>query len=37
LFNDKPTPADISVIKSDGASIKYQYTIIDAVAAQVPA
>jgi len=36
LFNEKPTPADISIIKSDGASIKYQYTIIDAVAAQVP-
>ncbi len=37
LFEDKPTPANISVIKSDGASIKYQYSIIDAVAAQVPA
>jgi len=37
LFHEKPTPADISIIKSDGASIKYQYTIIDAVAAQVPA
>lgn len=36
LFHEKPTPADISIIKSDGASIKYQYTIIDAVAAQVP-
>ncbi|MCD6226448.1 MAG: S8 family serine peptidase [Candidatus Aenigmarchaeota archaeon] len=37
LFYEKPTPADISILKSDGASIKYQYTIIDAVAAQVPA
>ena len=37
IFNERPAPADISVIKSDGASIKYQYTIIDAVAAQVPA
>lgn len=37
LFHERPTPADISIIKSDGASIKYQYTIIDAVAAQVPA
>lgn len=37
LFHEKPTPADISIIQSDGASIKYQYTIIDAVAAQVPA
>ncbi|HHI04353.1 MAG TPA: hypothetical protein ENL45_02295, partial [Candidatus Woesearchaeota archaeon] len=37
LFREKPRPADISIIKSDGASIKYQYTIIDAVAAQVPA
>ncbi len=37
LFYDTPTPADISVIKSDGASIKYHYTIINAVAAQVPA
>lgn len=37
LFKDRPTPADISIIKSDGASIKYQYTIINAVAAQVPA
>ncbi|RLJ07655.1 MAG: hypothetical protein DRP13_03590, partial [Candidatus Aenigmatarchaeota archaeon] len=37
LFHEKPTPADISIIKSDGASIKYQYTIIDALAAQVPA
>jgi len=36
LFHEKPTPADISIIQSDGASIKYQYTIIDAVAAQVP-
>ncbi len=37
LFEEKPTPAEISTIKSDGASIKYQYGIIDAVAAQVPA
>jgi serine protease AprX len=37
LFHEKPTPADISIIKSDGASIKYQYEIIDAVAAIVPA
>jgi len=37
LFENKPTPADISIIKSDGASIKHQYTIIDAVAAKVPA
>jgi len=37
LFHEKPTPADISIIKSDGASIKYQYTIINAVAVQVPA
>jgi len=37
LFEERPTPADISIIKSDGASIKYQYNIIDAVAAQVPA
>ena len=37
LFHERPMPADISVIKSDGASIKYQYTIINAVAAQVPA
>jgi len=37
LFYETPTPADISIIKSDGASIKYQYTIINAVAAQVPA
>ena len=36
LFHEKPTPADISIIKSDGASIKYQYTLIDAVAIQVP-
>ncbi|MBM3199424.1 hypothetical protein FJZ53_00705 [Candidatus Woesearchaeota archaeon] len=37
LFQERPTQADISIIQSDGASIKYQYTIIDAVAAQVPA
>ncbi|MBW2979756.1 S8 family serine peptidase [Candidatus Woesearchaeota archaeon] len=37
LFHEKPTPSDISIIQSDGASIKYQYTIIDAVAATVPA
>jgi len=37
LFREKPTPAEISIIKSDGANIKYQYTIIDAVAATVPA
>ncbi len=37
LFVDTPTPADISIIKSDGASIKYQYKIIDAVAAKLPA
>jgi len=37
LFHEKPTPAEISILESDGASIKYQYTIIDAVAAQIPA
>jgi len=36
LFQERPTPADISIIKSDGASIKYQYDIINAVAAKVP-
>jgi len=37
IFEERPTPADISAIKSDGASIKYQYDIIDAVVAQVSA
>ncbi len=37
LFHEKPAPADISAIRSDGASVKYQYEIINAVAAQVPA
>ncbi len=36
-FKDRPTPADISVIKSDGANIKNRYNIINAIAAQVPA
>jgi serine protease AprX len=37
LFHKKPMPADISIIKSEGASIKRQYKIINAVAAKVPA
>lgn len=36
LFNERPTPADISAIKSDGASIKYQYKLINAVAVNIP-
>jgi len=36
LFHEKPTLAEIGIIKSDGASIKYQYSIIDAVAARIP-
>lgn len=36
-FHAKPTIGDISTIRADGARIKYQYTIINAVAAKVPA
>jgi len=37
LFHEAPRPADISVIKSDGASIKHKYALIDAVAVTIPA
>jgi serine protease AprX len=37
LFYEKPGPANISIIKSDGASIKHQYKLINAVSAKIPA
>ncbi|ODS40290.1 MAG: hypothetical protein A7315_09010 [Candidatus Altiarchaeales archaeon WOR_SM1_79] len=37
FFYERPMMADIRAIRSDGASIKYQYGIINAAAAQVPA
>ncbi|MEX0932981.1 MAG: S8 family serine peptidase [Candidatus Pacearchaeota archaeon] len=36
VFESVPQPAEISIIQSDGASIRYQYEIINAVAAKVP-
>ncbi|ODS35767.1 MAG: hypothetical protein A7316_07480 [Candidatus Altiarchaeales archaeon WOR_SM1_86-2] len=37
FFYERPMTADIRAIRSDGASVKYHYEIINAVAAQVPA
>jgi len=36
-FKEKPQPADISIIKSDGANIKHKYKIINSISAKVPA
>ncbi|MEX0920562.1 MAG: S8 family serine peptidase [Candidatus Pacearchaeota archaeon] len=36
LFNQVPGPSEISTIKSDGASVKYQYGVINGVSVSVP-
>ena len=36
LFHSRPTDAEINIIRSQGASIKYQYSIINGIAARVP-
>jgi len=35
LFHDKPTDAQINIVKSESASVKYQYHIINGVAARI--
>jgi len=35
-FKDKPSQADINIIKLSGADIKYRYSIIDAIAVKLP-
>jgi hypothetical protein len=36
LFHGRPTNAEINAVKAQGVSVKYQYDIIDAIAARVP-